>query len=266
MYCFSFYLSGMSSFILSNKTTGLRLFNLLIVFSILAFNKCYGQFNDSTNYHVKFASTGILNRTNDGDSYVLNNGLNFNVNKKKMTFNSTTAWVYGLQNNNLTNNDFSTYQDFDLFKSTHRLYYWALLTYEKSYSLKITNRFQAGGGIAYKAVNTPSFNLVLSDGFLYETSNLEDATLGHDVYQTVRNSFRVKYKLTIKNTVVLEGVGFYQPSMLDISDYIIKGSNSLSVKLNKWLALTATEINNTISRTKRENLLMTFGFTVEKYF
>ncbi|MEX6687225.1 hypothetical protein QTN47_06950 [Danxiaibacter flavus] len=256
----------MGSLISTNKTTGLKLFISLLVLTVLFNYKCLAQFTDSTNYHVKFASTGILNRTNDGDSYVLTNGLNFNVNKKKMTFNSTTAWIYGLQNNNLTNNDFSTYEDFDLFKSTHRLYYWGLLTYEKSYSLKITNRFQAGGGIAYKTVTKPNFNLVLSDGFLYETSNLEDATLGHDVYQTVRNSFRVKYKLTIKNTVVLEGVGFYQPSMLDISDYIIKGSNSLSVKLNKWLSLTASEINNTISRTKRENLLVTFGITVEKYF
>ena len=50
-----------------------------------------GQFNDSVNYFVKLASTGIINRTNERDSYVLNNALRFSVYKKNICLNSQVS-------------------------------------------------------------------------------------------------------------------------------------------------------------------------------
>ncbi|HSV11887.1 MAG TPA: hypothetical protein VLI68_14020, partial [Hanamia sp.] len=78
--------------------------------------------------------------------------------------------------------------------------------------------------------------------------------------------FRVKYKWTYKNTVILQGANFIQPSLISLKDYILKFNNQLSVKLNKWLAINAAMSYNKISRTNRENLLITYGVTIDKYF
>jgi len=120
--------------------------------------------------------------------------------------------------------------------------------------------------VGYTFVNKPHFNFLISDGFVYETSDLTDPVLGKDIYQTVRNSFRVKYRWAYKSIFVLEGTQFVQPSIISSKDYILKSSNTLLVKLNTWLAINASLGYNKISRTNRENLLITYGLTVDKYF
>jgi hypothetical protein len=112
----------------------------------------------------------------------------------------------------------------------------------------------------------PNFNFEVSDSFVFEPSDLTDPVIGRDVYQTVRNSLRVKYRWSYNNTFILEGTNICQPSMLSLKDYIIRLNNKLSVKLNKWLAINATMTYNKISRTNRENLLLTYGLTIEDYF
>lgn len=224
------------------------------------------QFNDSIHYHLKFATTGIINRTNDARSFVLNNALGFQVNKEKLTINSSNAWVYGRQGSRLTNNDFSTALNIDYLKNRQRLYYWGLVTFTSSYSLKINHQLQGGAGIGYNFINNDRAELVVSDGLLYETSDLKLAQGSDDHYQTVRNSLRIKYKWAINNLVILEGVHFWQPSLERFDDYIIRSNSSLSVKLRKWLSLTTALTYNKLSRTNRENLLVNFGLSAEKYF
>jgi hypothetical protein len=227
---------------------------------------CFAQFNDSTHYYFRYAATGVINKTDDGNSYVLNNALTFNVNKKKVTINSNAAWVYGIQNDDLTNNDFSAVSDIDYLKNIQKLYYWGMIAYDNSFSLKINHRLQTGVGVGYTFVNTDKLNFVLSDGFVFETADLIDSKLGHDVYNTVRNSFRIKYKWEIKNLFVFDGSDFIQPSITSINDYVLRFTNNFSVKLKEWLRLTAALNYNKINRTAHENLLLTFGVTAEKYF
>lgn len=241
------------------------------LFVIIVFFFCgqgFAQFNDSTHYYARFASTGVVNKTDGASSYVLSNAATYSIDKRKYFFTAAAGYIYGANDGGLTNNDFTSTATFDFLKKQRRLYYWALVNYDKSYSLKITNRLQAGAGLAYKFIkdSTGKQEFTLSDGFLYETSNLMDSKLGKDVYQTVRNSFRIKFHFTIKDIVVIDGNNFFQPSILDISDYAIRSTNSLSVKLYKWLSITAAQTYNRISRTDRENLLLTFGLTVDKYF
>ncbi len=233
-----------------------------ILFNSLAF----AQFNDSTHHHFKFASTGVINQTKDLSSYVFNNLAAFGINQKKLALNTSASWVYGKQQHQLSNNDLSTDANIDYLKNVHPLYYWGLINFDESYSLKINYRFQSGIGVGYTLVNNPQFNFALSDGFVYETSDLTDPVLGRDIYQTVRNSFRVKYRWVYKNIFVLEGSQFVQPSLISLKDYILKSNNSLSVKLNTWLAVNVSLGYNKISRTDRENLLITYGLTVDKYF
>ena len=239
---------------------------IVILFFLLLPFVSPAQFNDSIHYHFGFASTGVINKTNGGDSYVFSNGLDFNTKSKYVAINTNVVWIYGIQQKNLTNNDFSAHGDIDLGKGIRKFYYWGLLNYDASYSLKINHRVQAGGGVAYSIIDSPGIKIKVSDGFLFEQGNLVTVDLNHIVYHIPRNSFRLSYRFSINNKFSLGGVHYYQPSLKDISDYIIQSTSTISVNLRKWLAITSSLVYNKVSRTKRENLLITYGLTVEKNF
>ncbi|KAA2240921.1 DUF481 domain-containing protein [Chitinophaga agrisoli] len=238
----------------------------VILLLLLCRLSAFAQFSDSTHYYVKYASTGSINRTNDGNSYLLNNALAFKISKKKVVLNADGGYVYGQQDKQLTNNDVTASLNFNLYRDDRRFFYWGLTSYDKSYSLKINNRFQGGGGIAYDIISKPNATVNLSDGILFETSDLYLHDTIPDIYHTFRNSFRVYYKWTIKGIIVLEGAQFLQQSLSHGNDLIIKSNNSLSIKLSSWLAITAALSYNKLNRTDRENLLINYGLTIEKYF
>jgi hypothetical protein len=242
----------------------LRLQILLI--GMLTSTSGLAQFSDSTHYYIKYASTGSINRTDDGNAYLLNNAFGFKVSKKKIALNADASYVYGQQNSALTNNDLWASLNFNLYTNNRRFYYWGLVNYDKSYSLKINNRFQGGLGVAYDLIRKPEIILNLSDGILFENNDLFLEDTIPDIYHTFRKSFRVYYKWTIKNIIVLEGTHFLQQSLVHSSDFILKSNNSLSIKLRSWLAITAALNYNRVNRTRRENLLISYGLTVEKYF
>ncbi|MEP7278822.1 MAG: DUF481 domain-containing protein [Bacteroidota bacterium] len=224
------------------------------------------QFNDSVHHNLGFAATGIVNQTNDGNSFVLNNNLKFNISKKNKFFNSGASWVYGRQNGQQTNNDVNATMDFDIYGKLPHLYYWGLAGYDKSYSLKINDRFQGGLGLGYNFLDKKNAVIVVSDGLLYEYSNLDDTSSTNDKYRTVRNSLRLKYHVVWKEIIIFDGAHFWQPSLCDGKDYVIKSTTSLSIKLKKWLNLTSSLIYNKVNRTQSKNLLFTIGFSANYYF
>ena len=224
------------------------------------------QFSDSIHYYGKYSSTGSINRTNEGNSYLLNNAFKMGVSKKKLSLNATGAWVYGMQDSVLTNNDFSVSMDFNMFRAVRKIYYWGLANYDKSVSLKINDRLQAGAGIAYNFLDRKTAYLSLSEGLLYEKSDLFLQDTIRDVYQTIRSSLRLSYKWVIKDIFVIEGVHYLQHSLSHQNDYNIRSNSSLSILLNKWLSITAALTYNKLNRTNKENLLFNYGFTIQKYF
>jgi hypothetical protein len=227
---------------------------------------CWSQFNDSTNYYINYTSTGIINKTNEGNSYVLNNSLKFNIYKKSISLNTTNGWIYGNQRGILTNNDFVSIADLNLFKNERHIYYWALGNYEKSYSLKTNYRVQIGGGVGYYVIDRNDFVVQLSDGVLYEKSDLYDTEAGNNDYETVRNSFRLKLRFLINELITIDNTDFVQHSLEDKKDYILKSNTTVSLKLRKWLSFTVALTYNKLSITNRENLNCNFGLTAERYF
>ncbi len=227
----------------------------------------WSQVPDSLNYYLNFAGTGNINHTKDGTTYLFNNILKANYSHRNVSVNTSAGWIYGADAANLTNNDFSSLIDVDLFKLQRKLYYWGLAGYEKSYSLGITDRLQVGGGVGYHVLRTKTSSLVVSDGLLYETTRLaEPDEVKGDHYQTIRNSLRLKFRVTIKNIVVIDGVNFLQNSLSDKNDYIIKSTTTASVKLYKWLSLTTGVTYNRLNITSSENLFFNYGLMMEKYF
>ncbi len=227
---------------------------------------CFPQFNDSTHYYINYASTGVFNKTNDNNSFVLHDALKFNYSRRGLAINTTNAWIYGEQQSHLTNNDYSTGLDFDLNKSLRHFYYWGLVNYVSSYSLKINSQFQTGLGIGYDLIDGKNALLLISDGILYDKSDLNTAVLGHIRYETSRNSFRIKYRWVIQDRVVLTGSHFYQQSLSSGSDYIIISSAAASIRIKKWLSFNVAENYNKLNRTGRQNLLITYGLLFERFF
>jgi len=234
--------------------------------AFLMFHTGLAQFNDTTNYFASLSATGIVNRTNNGNSYVLNNGIKFNIYRKSVALNTTNSWIYGHNQDRLTNNDFSSGADVSLFKNERHLYYWALANYDKSYSLKINFRVQAGGGVGYYVLDRANLVIQLSDGLLYERSDLYDTEASLNRYDIARNSFRLKFRIAAGNILTIDGSHFLQHALSDASDYIIRSNTSVALKLNKWLNFAVAVSYNKLSVTGRENFLLNFGLIAERYF
>jgi hypothetical protein len=91
------------------------IYTFLLAMMGLCCQNALAQFNDTTFYHTGYTSSGSINKTKDGTAYLLNNGLRFNVKRKDISLNFNNSWVYGRQQGDLTNNDFSTTLDFNLY-------------------------------------------------------------------------------------------------------------------------------------------------------
>ena len=242
----------------------MKIYGLTFLFSFIGVF-VHAQYTDSTQHYLMFSANGVLNKTNESRSYVLNNNLRFGIRKRTVSLNTAAGWIYGATNKNLTNNDFTGALDFNIFTRNKHFYYWGLATYDKSVSLKINDRVQVGAGAAYSIIESPTLYLNLSDGIIFENNDLIMPDGKPDLYSTFRNSFRLRYRFSHK-IFVLDGTHFLQNSVTDISDYVVKSISSFSLKLNRFISINSTLTYNKLNRTKRENLLLTFGFTLEKYF
>lgn len=235
---------------------------LALLLVLLTVKTSHAQFNDTTHYHVVMASSGSINKTDDATAYLLNNSLNFGIKRKDITLNATNTWIYGKQNSALTNNDFSSALFFNLYKTFPHFYYWGLLNYNTSYSLKINNQLLAGLGVAYSVIDKPNVYLNLSDGVLFDQSDL----LANEVYHTYRNSFRLQYHFAIKDRLTLDGSNFLQNAFNNRHDYIIRSTTTLGLKLRKWISVTTSLTYNKMNITSSDNLIFTYGLTLDKYF
>jgi hypothetical protein len=226
-----------------------------------------GQFNDTTNYYINFGSSGILNKTNERSSWIVNNNLRFSLYKKQTALNSSTSFVYGEQQRILSNRDFTSSLDFNYYLKNQPTYFWGLGSFEKNFSLRIDGRIQTGLGIGYMIVETNAATINLSDGILYERSQLNPSQEVQTAeYETARNSFRLKFHFIIAERLTLDGTHFLQHALSDRNDYIVRSQTSLSFKLLSWLSFTSGVTYNKMSVTRRENFIATFGLTAQRYF
>jgi hypothetical protein len=217
-------------------------------------------------YHTILSSTGSINNANNIVTYLLNNNLKFEVKKKSISLSFDNNWVYGKDNNSLTNNDYSSTLQFNLYKSIPHFAYWGLANYNTSYSLKINSQLLAGYGVAYSIYDRKNAYLNFSDGLIYDNSDLILPESSRLVYHTVRNSFRISFKFSVENIFIVDGTDFLQNSLDLGSDYIIKSITNLSFKLNKWINLTSSLNYNLQKRTASSNLLFTYGLKIDQYF
>lgn len=225
------------------------------------------QFNDSVRYHLVYSTTGVLNNTNTAFNYLLTNSFRFGTRQKRLDANFAAGWVYGQQGSRLSNNDFNAVADVNFKSSLPHFYYWGLGSFEKSFSLKVANRTQGGVGVAYNVLDRPdSLQLNVSNGFLYEYSELVPTDSTRIESSILRNSLRIRLRLRLQRYITLDGVGFFQQSLSNGDDYLVKTNATLSIRLRRWLALSTALSYNRVQLTRSENLLLTFGVTIDSWF
>lgn len=223
------------------------------------------QFNDSLHYYAGITSTGTYNQTNTNRTFLLNNVFRFGVRQKRYSFNSTQKYLYGRQGERIVNADFTSVWDFNIYSRYSRLYYWGLFTYNTIYSLRVNNQLQTGLGVAMDLIDTKRVQFNISNGLMYDFNDIQLQDTVRDVYQTIRNSFRLQYKMNLGN-LSLRAAGFIQNSFEYRKDYIIKTEFSLSYRFRKWLSFTMQSNYNKLNRTNRETLFITYGLNFERYF
>ena len=166
-----------------------------IVFCIFVFSLIHqrltAQFNDTTHHKINASFSGNFNHISDGVTYLLNNSLQYGFKDKDLVLNAGAKWLYGANPQKQTNNDFNASLDGNLYKTFPHFYYWGLLHFTSSYSLRINQQTQAGAGVAYRFIDKKDMMLSISDGFLYEYSNIINEESNNFVYETVRNSLRL---------------------------------------------------------------------------
>jgi hypothetical protein len=239
---------------------------VLAICTVLFCHVLSAQYTDSTPYYAGFHSSGTYNQTNAGTYYLLDNSLRLSARKKSMKYNFASKWLYGQQDEQLSNNDFSSILDVNLYKTFPHFNYWGLFSYLSSYSLKVNMQLQAGFGVAYNVIDRKNKILNISDGFIYDYSDVTLTDSAREKYGTVRNSFRVQLKWETGRHFTFNGNGFYQPSLQYANDYIIRSDMGLGIRLKKWLNITVAFSYNKINRTRTENVLTTYGFMLERYF
>ena len=240
---------------------------LLVLFFFVGFLTANAQFSDSLNHRLRLSTTGTLNKTSEGKTYLFNNGVNFGIKKKRYVINSNTTWLYGGSLETLTNNDVNTSLDFNVYhKKISDLYYWGLVNFTSSFSLKIDEQIQSGLGLAYRVINKEGLMFSVSDGLLYERSNIIQSDSVPLRYQTIRNSLRLQINWKHKELITVTGAGFWQPSLTYRNDHIVTTNLNVGFKIWRWVTLNTALNYNLISRTEKENFIITYGIVFERYF
>ena len=172
-----------------------------IIFLLLFPLFVFGQI-DSNKREIDYTSSGSVNKTQKGTSYLLTNFIGGTFKKNTTITSVGSSFIYGKQNLIQTNKDFAGFINIDLFKSPqfNKIYYWYLMDYNNSYSLKVFNELQTGVGEAYLFINNKNIKLSFSDGIIFDQSNvvLNNNKIYH---QTYRNSLKLKIHFSINELI-----------------------------------------------------------------
>jgi hypothetical protein len=244
--------------------------NRLIVANAMIYSEDSSHHPVKPRLHGALSATGIASNANGIKSYTFSNNFKGSIVTRDVTINLTGSYVYGETANILSNNDFTTSLDANVYEHPSKLYYWVLADYTSSHSLLINRQEQAGAGAGYNLIDKKKATLNVSDGLLYENGDLYDSLYGgpngsvyqRDIYSTIRNSVRVLGHWVVWNKVSLDATWYYQNALSNSADYIMKVNAAASVKLRSWLSFTTSYAFNRFTRTRTENSLLTFGLTL----
>lgn len=249
-----------------------------LLFSFSTLYNIQSSAQDIKPHKIDLSATGSLNKTADDLINIYNTNLRYNYVIQNAEFNANTKWVYGSKSSGLSNNDVNVTVDGNLYHDQKKHFNsWVLGAFTSSYSLNIYSQFQAGAGLAYKIVflekkqesiknadtvrYTDILSLRISDGIIYEQSNVINSEANQELYNVFRNSLRMQLVARAWNKVELRGTFFWQPNLQNITDRNILTDVSLGLKISNSIKFDTRFGYNFISRTAKENLTFTYGIS-----
>ena len=118
----------------------------------------------------------------------------------------------------------------------------------KGYDLKLSGLM----GMKYRIYTVPSLcDYSISGAFVYDWINFTDET--HLPNNNYRISIRPKIMQKLAENLTLYHITYFQPSVLDLRDYIINSATKLQTKITKKLFLDISFIYEYRSRVPSEN-------------
>jgi hypothetical protein len=175
---------------------------------------------------------------------------------------SNPRFTYGKQNGVLAERD--SYMDLfvDVFKK-RKTYVFGLGNLENSNLRGITLRLLAGAGMGYRVLNSGKNRLVLTDAFVYESTNFRELP----TIRILRNSFRVKGTHSFAaERFRINHLTFVQPALTDLSNVRWNTVISLEFPVNKWVTLRTSYENSyesVVEATRKKNdSRLTFGISI----
>lgn len=210
---------------------------------------------------------GSINKTGDGVSYLLQHGLGYQYRHQYDVLNARFKHVFGQSLNTLTNRDYTFGMDYNRFWTPGKIWYtWVLGNYTSSYSLNVLSQWQLGIGLAWNAVDRDDLWLNISDGIIYETGRIVNTELLEENRQTLRNSLRINFGWVWKEKLEFKTVNYWQPSLHQISDYLVNSQTDLKYRFYKGFQLALSLSYNKASMTDKENLVFTYGISWSEKF
>jgi hypothetical protein len=237
---------------------------LTLAITILCFSS-FAQFNDSTRYYLGYSLTGSYNKNHLNTSFVLSNSLQFKHKAEDLLYNLNLRHVLGKQQYRTVNNDFTGLFDVNRFLFFPGFYTWGLASYSSLFSVNVDHQVQIGAGIAYNLVNKKRFKLNLSDGIIYDFSQIRVSDSIPLTYGTYRNSVRLQVKLFVKEFFTLQSAVYVQHSLKTSHDMIIRGEGELILHLSDVIKGNMKVQYNQFSLTEQKSLFITWGILLNKY-
>lgn len=241
-------------------------FTCLLLFFIS--KKIAAQPNDSAKFHsLKANLGGTINRTAEGFAYLLQHNASYQYREARNAVNVRGQHIFGQSLGQVTNRDYNFGFDYNRFLNENRRWYvWFLGAYNSSYSLRVLSQWQAGAGIALNVIDRSDMWLNVSNGIIYEYSEIVDASEAIINYNTPRNSLRINFGGKFQDRIEYKTLHFWQPSLRHANDFIFTSNSSISYQIWNGLRFQLSFIYNKVSKTAKENMVFTYGIAWSSNF
>jgi hypothetical protein len=239
---------------------------LVTLIFLVCFLAADAQLSDSTGNYLAYAFTGNYNQANKVAGFLSSHSVAFGHRSDAWACHLNLKHLYGRQRQELTNNDLTVHFDVNRYAFVPRFYFWGLASYGAVYSLKVHTQFQTGAGAAYDLISTGGIEVNVSDGLLYDYSDVDLSESTRLVRQTPRNSLRLRLRLKAGVHGSLQSAYMLQNSLEHGNDLIHKAETTIMVRIRGQLSARFHVQYCGMSSTDRETLLAVFGLHFSRSF
>ena len=251
--------------------------NLLIYFIVLLPLSLSAQINESDTLKTK-ASLSLTGFYQDGNVetkiFRAQSELSFHP-WKKSVFKTNNSYVYQEFGKQKADEDVLSL-NFLYLNPVKKIHPFLLGFASTNFRRKIDLRFLTGGGVTFQIVESSSEWLKLSISGEYEQTDFARNDFNRDEYDgsreinTIRGTIWIsgRYHL-FDDRIILSHESYYQPSLEESKNYRWRADLGLELPIWKFLNL---EINYqqtfesvVIENQKRQDQVLTFGFTVKSF-